>query len=287
MDWKLALLNAYRLGTLPFRAVRNARLAQAGKLPVFGVFYHHITDRATTPWATSNAVFRRQINWLARHFEFVSLEEAQRRIRQGNFAPCVHISFDDGYAENCDYALPYLIERKIPCTYFVTTHFVANGIPFPHDLARGQRHQPNTFAELRDLAAAGIEIGCHTHSHANLGAVKEERRLHDEIVFAGEELQAEIQCPVRYFAFPYGKPANMQPLAFQMAYEAGYEAVCSAYGGYNRVGGDAFHIQRVHGDDELVRLKNWASFDPRKLKMPEYDYKDPTAVPGEQAHAFT
>jgi hypothetical protein len=69
--------------------------------------------------------------------------------------------------------------------------------------------------------------------------------------------------------------------AFRLAREAGYAGVCSAYGGYNYLGDDPFHFQRIHADPELIRLKNWLMVDPRKEERVSrfvYDdaYVDPT-----------
>jgi hypothetical protein len=52
--------------------------------------------------------------------------------------------------------------------------------------------------------------------------------------------------------------------AFQVARSAGYQAVCSAYGGYNFPGDDSFHLRRIHADNEMIRLRNWLTLDPRK-----------------------
>ena len=71
---------------------------------------------------------------------------------------------------------------------------------------------------------------------------------------------------VRYFAFPYGMHKNLSVEAFDVAFNAGYYGVCSAYGGYNFPGDDAFHLRRIHADPELVRLKNWLTVDPRKVR---------------------
>ncbi len=65
------------------------------------------------------------------------------------------------------------------------------------------------------------------------------------MVAAGEELQAALGRPVRYFAFPFGLHANLNAAAFALARGAGYEAVCSGYGGFNFPGDDAFHLQRI------------------------------------------
>ena len=146
---------------------------------------------------------------------------------------------------------------------------------------QGHRFAPNTIDELKQLAAAGIEIGAeHTRNHADLGRINDPARLEDEIVTAGEELQVALGRPVRYFAFPFGLHANLNRRAFQIAYEAGYEAVCSAYGAYNFPGDDAFHLQRFHGDPEMPRFKNWLSVDPRKLHVPRFEYEGEAASAG-------
>jgi hypothetical protein len=75
---------------------------------------------------------------------------------------------------------------------------------------------------------------------------------------------------VRYFAFPFGQYADLNESVFKTARQAGYEAICSAYGGYNFPGDDPFHLQRIHADDDMIRFKNWLSVDPRKLKVRRY-----------------
>ncbi len=86
----------------------------------------------------STSDFAAQLDWLQKHFDCVTLEEAQRRVRSSfNDRPTVAITFDDGYAENSQFAIPELVRRNIPATYFVATDFVRSGEPFPHDRERG------------------------------------------------------------------------------------------------------------------------------------------------------
>ena len=284
--WKPLLLNLYYYGSFPYRALRNAQWQTQERSPVMVLFYHRIADDGANAWTTSNAIFERQIRWLQRHFDLVSLAEAQHRLRRGrNDRPCVTITFDDGYADNCHRALPFLIERRVPCAYFVSTHHILTGEPFPHDVAWGRPLAPNTPQQIRALAAAGVDIGAHTRTHADLGCLDDPHRLHDELVVARDELQDLIGDSVRYFAFPYGQHENLSPAAFQLARSAGYEGVCSAYGGFNFPGDDPFHLQRIHADDDMIRLKNWVTVDPRKLrKSRRYEYQEQQHdVPAEPA----
>lgn len=272
--WRQLLLTLYYQATRPVRARNYWRAASEDRLPVMVLYYHRIADDCANPWTVSNATFLRQIHWLRERFDFVSLHEAQQRIRRGyNPQPCVSVTFDDGYADNCQQAVPWLIKERIPCTYFVTLQNVLSGEPFSHDLAMGRRIAPNTLEQLLAMAEAGIEIGAHTYSHADLGRITDPRLLHYEVVAAKEELQAVLGQPVRYFAFPYGQYANLQPAAFTLAKQSGYAGVCSAYGGYNFPGDDAFHLQRIPVDGAMIRLKNWVTVDPRKLHTQRFVYE--------------
>ena len=273
LDGRSLLGELYRRGSWPYRWWWHRQAAAARRSPVIVLFYHRIADDGANVWTTSHRTFTRQIDWLARHVELVSLEEAQRRILRGNTRPCASITFDDGYAENCREAIPLLVRRRIPCTYFVTLENVLEGKPFPHDVAQGNRFPPNDLDQLRAMAGAGIEIGAHTYSHPDLGRMSDEAQLDHEIIEAGRQLGDLLHRPVRYFAFPFGQRANLSSRAFQLAREAGYEAVCSAYGGYNFPGDDPFHLQRIAVDDQMSRLKNWVTIDPRKTRIRRFTYE--------------
>ena len=277
--WRSFFLSLYYYASSPYRWWENCCAAAEHRLPVSVLFYHRIADDRANEATTSNRTFARQIRWLRAHFDVVSLEEAQRRIRNGdNTRPCVSITFDDGYAENCREAIPLLVRERIPCTYFVTVRNVLEGEPFAHDLAHGHRFPPNNPEQIRAMAAAGIEIGSHGWSHADLGAMHDERELYREVVTSGERLQQLLDRPVRYFAFPFGQYANLSPRAFELARQSGYEAVCSAYGGYNIPGGDAFHLQRIHAEESMIRLKNRVTIDPRRISTRRFEYDVPGSV---------
>jgi len=276
---KAPLLDLYYLATLPQRKQAATTRQQQRQVPVMSLFYHRIADSHPNAWTLSSDTFQKQIGWLQEHFDIVTLPEAQRRIAsEANERPTVTITFDDGYADNCQIALPWLIEQSIPFTYFVTSNNALTGAPFAHDVKNGCPLAPNTVDQLRELAAAGVEIGAHTRTHADLGSLLDEEALHDEIVGSQRDLQQLLDHPVRYFAFPFGLPQNMSTAAFRVAFEAGLWGVCSAYGGYNLPGDDSFHLQRIHGDPEWSRFRNWFTLDPRKLcqarQFSPGDYRD-------------
>ncbi len=272
--WKYLLLYAYYHATLPRRWWIKRILAARQQTPIISLFYHRIADDGATEWTMPDRTFIEQVTWLRKNFELISMQEVQRRLRSGeNARPALHITFDDGYADNCRTAIPWLVKEKIPCTYFVTVENILKNRPFAHDLKAGVHLRPNSLDEIRAMAAAGIEIGAHTYCHPDLGKVTDPAELNHEIVTARHELQDALGQEIRYFAFPFGQHANLTCRAFELAARSGYEGVCSAYGGYNFPGDDAFHIQRIAAVNELLRMKNWLNADPRKLYTRRFDYQ--------------
>lgn len=260
------LLAARNAVVVPNRHRRLESLAQEGKAPLPVLFYHRVADQHANAWTISRRAFQRQMDYCERHFEFINLAELQLRSKhQESNRPSVSLTFDDGYAENSQFALPLLIQRRIPCTYFVCTTNILEQSPFPQDVAAGQPLPVNSLEQIRRAADAGIEIGCHTRHHADFSTIDDPKIIHDEIVFAKQELESLIDRKVRFFAFPYGMPQHLTQVAVDAVVEAGFEGFCSAYGAYNLPGDDPFHIRRIHGDPEMARLINWLSFDTGKL----------------------
>jgi len=276
---KTPALGLYYLATLPKRQQAATQREKKRQVPVMVMFYNRVADQHPNDWTITNATFRSQISWLKQRFDIVSLAEGQRRIAADeNNRPTVCITFDDGYADNCIDAVPWLLENKIPFTYFVTSDHVQSGKPFAHDEALSCPLAPNSVEQLQKMAAAGVEIGAHTRSYANLANLTTEEALYDEIVGSKRDIEAFLDQPVRYFSFPFGLPENMSTAAFRVAFQAGFWGVCSAFGGYNMPGDDSFHVQRIQGHPDWVRFRDWLTVDPRKLQRKKQfhlgDYRD-------------
>lgn len=264
-------LGAYYFATLPVRIGTRWITSCRGEAPIHVLFYHRVADIVPNAWTISTREFARQIQWLRANFEMISLHEAQRRlIARENRRPAVCITFDDGYADNCDFAIPLLVEQKVPTTYFVALDIIKYGRTFPHDELAGIPLPVNSLQQLRDMANDGIDLGLHTRTHCDLGKLHHPECLHDEIVSARTEMRSLLGVPVDFFAFPYGQHGNMSAAAVRMIHHAGFRGFCSAYGGYNWPGDDSFHLQRIHGDPEFIRLKNWLTIDPRKARVKRF-----------------
>lgn len=274
-------LQAYLHMTWRHRQQLTKRFSARKSFPGAVLFYHRVADCVTNSWSITTKNFIRHLDWLQLNFEFATLDETVAQQKLGTRErPTVHITFDDGYAENMEFAVPEMLKRAIPFTYFVTTRFVEHQVPFPHDVAHGQPLAPNTIDDIRCLSEAGIVIGAHSDSHLDFGRPIPRTELIREIVDVRKKLQDWTGQSIDYFAFPYGLPSNIAQPAIDVVFEAGYKAFVSAAGGFNFPGDDHRHLQRIHADPGMAALINWLTFDPRKTMRPSpihYTYSEPAS----------
>ncbi|EGJ09805.1 polysaccharide deacetylase family protein [Rubrivivax benzoatilyticus] len=96
--------------------------------------------------------------WLAGWFNVLPLDEAVRRLAEGTLPPrALAITFDDGYADNHDVALPILRRHGLNATFFVATGFLDGGIMWNDVLIEALRR---TREDSLDAGAAtGLALG--------------------------------------------------------------------------------------------------------------------------------
>ncbi|KUN00874.1 polysaccharide deacetylase [Streptomyces yokosukanensis] len=130
----------------------------------------------------------------------VTTADLATRWRTGRPLPArpVLITFDDGYEGVHRHALPVLARHGFPATLFVSTGWLRGA----EDTGGGLDTMLD-WRQVRELAAAGVEIGGHSHTHPQLdqlgdGVLRTELARCTEIV--GDELGTR---PVS-FAYPYG-----------------------------------------------------------------------------------
>lgn len=149
------------------------------------------------------ARFAAQLDLLAQAgFRFVTVAQLAR-LAKGETPPPGYaaISFDDGLRNNHTTALPILQERGICATVYVATGLLGRHNPWIGPSGDGEIMDR---AQLRDLAAAGWELGGHTLTHADLSTLDYEgcRR---EIEGGCRELEEIIGTRIETFAYPFGR----------------------------------------------------------------------------------
>lgn len=168
------------------------------------------------------------------------------------------LTFDDGYASWAGPVAEVLVERDLPALFFVCSGLVGLRGQEARDFARQRmlRTQELEFislAQLRELAAHQLfEIGGHTKTHADLGLIRDRRSAHAEIADGKDQLENWLAEAVRWFAYPFGTPANVSPLARSVVEEAGMSAAFTLVPGrWQPDGGDRYLIGRDGLDPAL------------------------------------
>lgn len=103
--------------------------------------YHRVVDdfaasaRHTIPaMLVSTRTLERHIDWLARRYEFIALDDAAERFRSGpRGRPAAVLTFDDGYRDVYENAFPLLQRKGIPAAVFVVTSVTGTGGLLLHD----------------------------------------------------------------------------------------------------------------------------------------------------------
>ena len=170
--------------------------------------------------------FRGQVELLRdAGFEFVTVAELADRRGNGDGPPppgLVALSFDDGLQDNHAVLLPILKEHGIPATVYVMTGYI--GKPYPWIEQSDVRLMNED--ELRELAAAGVELGAHTVSHPDMSELGREECLR-EMVESRDEVTRIAAEPVRTFAYPFCRYGDA---AVAAAAEAGFDAAVTCHG---------------------------------------------------------
>jgi len=94
---------------------------------------------------------------LARWFQVLPLDEAVERLQRGQLpARAAVITFDDGYADNHDVALPILQRHGLCATFYIATGFLDGGRMWNDSVIAAVRHSPLAQLDLSSLGLDGI-----------------------------------------------------------------------------------------------------------------------------------
>jgi peptidoglycan/xylan/chitin deacetylase (PgdA/CDA1 family) len=158
------------------------------------LLYHHVapTD-GTDLYTVSPEKFKDQMQTLI-DLDFVAITPRQMTdaLQCGVPLPdqAVIITFDDGNADNYDYAFQTMKQFGIPGAMYV----VANRTASPDYLS---------VKQLQELIEAGWEIGSHSMTHPDLLSLDSED-LRTELLNSRLMLETTLGAKIESFAYPYG-----------------------------------------------------------------------------------
>ena len=129
--------------------------AQAGRLSV--LIFHRVlaTPDPLFPDDVHAAQFDQMCGWLKRWFRVLPLDEAVRRLQTHTLPRrALAITFDDGYADNHDVAMPILRRHGLSATFFIATSFLDGGRMWNDTVVESLRSTEAASLDLRDIDPA-------------------------------------------------------------------------------------------------------------------------------------
>ncbi|MEO5698536.1 MAG: polysaccharide deacetylase family protein [Burkholderiaceae bacterium] len=131
-----------------------------GKLTV--LIYHRVLAEADPILhdEIDAAHFAVHMQFLRREFNVLPLGDAVAGLRRGSLPPrALSITFDDGYANNEEVALPILTGLDLPATFFVSTGFLDGRIMFNDSIIEAVRSAPAGTHDLGPIGLPAIAFG--------------------------------------------------------------------------------------------------------------------------------
>lgn len=173
----------------------TTRVAQGpGQVVIPILLYHHIqsTDyfsRYRVPPERFEQQMKLMHDW---GYETITTEMLVKAITEGADLPPrpFLITFDDGDVDVYENAFPIMEKYGFKGVFYLVSNYL---------------DQPNyiTVAQVKEMAAAGWEIGSHSMNHLELPLYPERQRA--EVVESKQQLEKRLGVPIQTFAYPFGK----------------------------------------------------------------------------------
>jgi peptidoglycan/xylan/chitin deacetylase (PgdA/CDA1 family) len=205
--------------------------------------YHHVGRRKTRARIkglyVSPRLFANQISELraagfstATFQSVIALQKSQQKR--------IFISFDDGYRDVLEHALPPLGASGFSAIQFLVADLLGKTNEWQQ--RAGDVVEPlMDEVQVRDWLMAGHEIGAHTCSHAHLTRISA-FQAREEISASKKKLEDLFGRRIRHFCYPYG---DWNQAVRDLVQEAGYDSACSTQFGINMQSADPFALKRI------------------------------------------
>lgn len=132
-----------------------------GKSGLMVLIYHRVLPEPDPmlPDVPDAAMFAVQMEVISRYFRVAPLQQALDELQQGRLpAPTVAVTFDDGYADNLEVALPVLQRFDVPATVFVAPGFLDGGLMFNDAITEIFRQAPAGWFDLQPFGLGGWQL---------------------------------------------------------------------------------------------------------------------------------
>lgn len=172
-------------------------------------------------------------------YKGLSMRDLEPYLRGEQHGKVVGITFDDGYQNNLVHALPALKANGFTATCYGVSSMVGGTNAW--DEGKVAQKPLMTQQDWLTWYGAGMDVGSHTQTHANLTELSDEAER-QQIVQSKDELQEMLGAEVRHFCYPYGW---FKPEHEDMVRAAGYVTATSTRRGRVQAGDNPYALNRI------------------------------------------
>lgn len=186
----------------------------------------------------------------------LSLKEGIPYIRGEKQGKVVVITFDDGYENVFENALPILKSLGFSATNFIVTDLIGGVNQWM--LAKSKRPaQLMTKEQILQWRDEGLEIGSHTCNHVYLSQLSPQEQR-EELARSKEYLEKLLGEPVDSFCYPYG---DIDQQAIESVKQVGYGWAVATHKGLARTDDNIWALPRV----SIIRSNHLLRFYQKAL----------------------
>ena len=161
------------------------------------ILTYHSLDDSESVISIPPSLFRQQMEFLAASgMPVVPLDQALHR------AGSVAITFDDGFCNLLDHAVPVLERLRLPATIFVVSEYCGRNNNWPSQ-PHGVPDLPLLSWDKLSALPPLISLGAHTMTHPDLRRLSAEE-CERELCECQGQIEQHLGRPVRCLAYPYG-----------------------------------------------------------------------------------
>ncbi len=138
------------------------------------LIYHRVLARPDPlfPGEVDAALFERQLRLVKSFYAPLPLSEAVQRLQDGSLPPrAACITFDDGYADNAQVALPLLQRHGLHATFFIATGYLDGGQMWNDTVIEAVRQAPGPQLDLREHGLDCLPVASLAQRQAAIAAL--------------------------------------------------------------------------------------------------------------------
>ncbi|SEB53292.1 polysaccharide deacetylase family protein [Paenibacillus sp. GP183] len=209
---------------------------QSGEVSIPVLNYHSIGVTQGNTLVLDPKKLTQQMEYLAEQgYSPLTLSDFILMLEKKKPAPAkpVLLTFDDGYIDNYEQAMPILKRHGFPATIFISPGTI------------GQEGKVN-WMQLKEMHEAGWDIQPHGMTHPHLPELTAAEQK-GEITQSRRQIEQQLGTKADIFCYPYGE-FNKQTLAILK--EEGFRYAFTIRQGRTTSSQDPFHLKRIYVNSE-------------------------------------